>query len=111
METKTTNYKRCDVVKITGRVDSATAPQLSSVLEALADAGRHRIVLDMTNLEFISSAGLRVLVNMQKTNKRHNRGEVVLACVPKNIYNALDLVGFTILFKSFDDLLTAVGSF
>jgi anti-sigma B factor antagonist len=111
METKTTNYKRCDVVKVTGRVDSATAPQLSSVLEALADAGRHRVVLDMTNLEFISSAGLRVLVNMQKTNKRNNRGEVVLACVPKNIYNALDLAGFTILFKFFDDLLTAVGSF
>jgi len=58
-----------------------------------------------------TSAGLRVLINTQKTCKRWNRGEVVLAQVPKRIYDALDLAGFVPLFKIFDDVTEAVGSF
>jgi anti-sigma B factor antagonist len=65
----------------------------------------------MTDVTFISSAGLRVLVNTQKVCRRYNRGEIVLTNVPANIYSALDLAGFTTLFKIFDDNLTAVGSF
>jgi anti-sigma B factor antagonist len=59
----------------------------------------------------MSSAGLRVLVNTQKNCRRYNRGELVLAAVPKNIMSALDLTGFVPLFKIFDDALVAVGNF
>jgi anti-sigma B factor antagonist len=65
----------------------------------------------MEEVEYMSSAGLRVLVNTQKTCKRYNRGELVLALVPKRIYEALELVGFVRLFKFFDNVLDAVGSF
>jgi anti-sigma B factor antagonist len=65
----------------------------------------------MESLDFISSAGLRVMINTQKSCKRYNRGEVVLAVVPSNIYSALDLAGFTTLFRIYDDVLTAVGNF
>jgi anti-sigma B factor antagonist len=75
------------------------------------EKGRYKIVLDLAQLEFISSAGLRIFVNTQKTCKRYNRGEVILARIPSNIYNSLELVGFTSLFKIYDDVLTAVGSF
>ncbi len=111
METKVTNFKHCDLVKVKGRVDSATAPQFTEVLQNITDQGHFKLVLDFSELEFISSAGLRVLINTQKNCKRYNRGEVVLANVPANIFAALDLSGFTTLFQIFDDVTGAVGTF
>ncbi len=111
MEINTTQYKHCDVLSLKGRIDSSTAPQFEQAIKFTTDQARFKIVLDMSGLEFMSSAGLRVLVNAQKTCKRYNRGEVVLADVPTNIKSALDLSGFTSLFKVFEDKLAAVGNF
>lgn len=111
METKITSYKHCDLVKVTGRVDSATALQFSDALQSLTDMGRFKLVLDLSAVDFLSSAGLRVLINTQKVCKRYNRGEMVLASVPGNIFAALDLSGFTSLFQIFDDVTNAVGYF
>ena len=111
MEISSTQFKHCDHVKIVGRVDSSTAPQMAEALNAIMDAGRYKIIIDFSGVEFISSAGLRVLVNAQKTCRRYNRGEVVLAKIPQNIYAALDLAGFTTLFQIFDEVVTAVGYF
>ncbi len=110
MEITSNQFKYCDLVKVAGRIDSSTAPQLGEVLSAVTDSGRFKIVLDMSKLNFISSAGLRVLINAQKTCKRYNRGEVILSEVPANIKAALELAGFTALFKIVDDTLTAVGN-
>jgi anti-sigma B factor antagonist len=52
-----------------------------------------------------------VLISTQKTCKRYNRGEIVLVNVPQRIYDALELAGFVPLFKIFDDITAAVGSF
>jgi anti-sigma B factor antagonist len=111
MEISSTQFKHCDLVKVHGRVDSSTAPQLDEVLNTLLSNNKFHIVLDLTGVEFMSSAGLRVLINTQKQCKRFNRGEVVLASVPQNIYGALDLAGFIPLFKFFKDQTSAVGSF
>jgi anti-sigma B factor antagonist len=110
MEIIHTPYKRCDVVKVKGRLDSASAPTFDEKLREITASGRYRIVIDMSALEFISSAGLRVLINTQKVCKRYNRGQVVLAEVPENIKAALDLAGFTQLFKIFPDLVSAVAN-
>lgn len=111
MDVTVTNYKHCDVIKATGRIDSATASQLAEEMDDITNAGRYKIVFDMEDVEFMSSAGLRVLISTQKTCKRYNRGEVVLTMVPSRIYDALELAGFVPLFKFFDNLLDAVGNF
>ena len=111
MEITNREFKHCDLVEIKGRLDSSNAPQLNDLFNEIMEKGRYKLVLDLSQLDFISSAGLRVLVNTQKACRRYNRGEVVLANVPSNIYASLDLVGFTALFKIFDDVLTAVGNF
>jgi len=111
MQIESTMYKRCDLIKLQGRLDSASAPKLAEVIDLITDEGRYKIVLDMEELSFVSSAGLRVLINAQKTCKRYNRGEVVFTNVPVNIMSALDLAGFTVLFKIFEDTVTAVGNF
>lgn len=111
MEVTTIEYKHCDMIKIRGRIDSSTAAQLSDALDSVIDQGRFKIVIDMSDVEYMSSAGLRVLIGAQKSCKRYNRGEIVLALVPKRIYDALELAGFVPLFRFHDDLLAAVGSF
>jgi anti-sigma B factor antagonist len=111
MEISATQYKRCDVVKANGRVDSSTAPQLEEALKAVTDAGRFKIVLDMSDITFMSSKGWWVLIDTQKTCKRYKRGELVLVNVISEIRSSLDLVGMGSYFKIFDDLTSAVGSF
>ena len=111
METSHKEFKHCDVVAVTGRVDSSTASKFSAALEKVTDGGRYKIVVDMKDLEYMSSAGFRALLSAQRNCKHYNRGEVVLASVPHLIKEALELAGFTELFKTFDDDLAAVGSF
>lgn len=111
MEITSTQYKHCDLVKVEGRIDSGTAPQFGEAVNAVIEAGRFRIVIDLSGINFMSSAGLRVLVNAQKTCKRFNRGEVILTAVPANLMAAIDLAGFVPLFKFYDDITAAVGSF
>ena len=111
MEYTLEEFKHCDLVTVSGRIDSQTAPKLAETLDDLLDQGRYNIVIDLHDVDFLSSAGLRVLINTQKQCKRLNRGEVVLSRVPERIYEAMDLVGFIPLFEIFDDKVHAVGYF
>lgn len=111
MEITTQEFKHCDLIKVKGRVDSATAPQMAQALESAGSAGKYKLVVDMSELEYMSSAGFRALLAAQRESKKFNRGEVVLASVPERIREALELAGFTELFKTFEDDLTAVGHF
>jgi anti-sigma B factor antagonist len=111
MEVTTTHYKRCDLVKADGRIDSSTAPKLEESLKSITDAGRYKIVFDMTDVNFMSSKGWWVLIDTQKTCKRYKRGELILAMVQDNIRESLNLVGMGDYFKIYDDVTAAVGSF
>jgi anti-sigma B factor antagonist len=111
MEITTKEFKHCQLVGVEGRVDSATAPQFGEKLEGIIEHGVFKIVIDMSKLEYMSSAGFRALLAAQRQCKRYNRGEVLLAAVPDRIREALELAGFTELFKLYPDPLEAVGSF
>ena len=111
MEISVQEFKHCDLIAIKGRVDSATAPQLAHALESANENGKYKLVMDMASLEYMSSAGFRALLATQRNCKKYNRGEVVLTNVPDRIREALELAGFTELFKTFDDTLSAVGHF
>ncbi len=65
----------------------------------------------MSGVDYMSTAGLRVLISYQKKFRRYNRGEIVICSVPPHIYRAFDLGGFSPLFKFFNDIALAVGHF
>ncbi len=111
MEINNQEFRHCDLIKVKGRVDSSTAPQFSQALEKITNSGHYKIVIDMSGIDYMSSAGFRALLASQRVCKRYNRGELVLASVPDTIHEALELAGFTELFKTFDDPLKAVGNF
>ena len=111
MEITTKQLKRVDVVTVSGRIDSSTAPDLDEVLRSIVDADRFRICMDLENLEYISSAGIKVLISILKTCKRWNRGDLRLANLSPYIIEVFELAGLTPLFKTYPNLVEAVGSF
>jgi anti-anti-sigma factor len=111
MDTKLTEFKRCTAIKVKGRIDGSNAPEFSNALKTLTDAGTYNIIFDMSEVNFVASAGWWVLIDTQKTCKHLNRGELVLVNIEKGIRESLDLVGMGSYFKIFDDITAAVGSF
>jgi anti-sigma B factor antagonist len=110
MEITTQDFKRVAVMSVTGRVDSATAPELESQLRALVDSGKTHIVLDLKNVEYMSSAGLRAMVSTLKAVKRVN-GDLRLANPSARVEEVLHLAGLTSIFTMFPTQEAAVGSF
>jgi len=110
MEITTTQYNRCDVVKMTGRIDTYTAPKLQETMDAVLDSGKNNIVFDMGEVDFLSSKGLWVLTETQKKCKK-NRGKLVLVNTDEKIRKSFELVGMSDYFEIFDDLTAAVGGF
>ncbi len=111
MEIKSELLKRCVLFTVKGRIDSSTAPELQKVVNDSIDEGNFKVVLDLSGVDFVSSAGLWVLVNAQKKCKRFNRGEVILAGVTSRVHDALSLAGFIPYFTICEDSAKAVGSF
>ena len=107
----TKEYKRVDLVEVQGRIDSSTAPQLEQALKKITKDGRYRIVVDLAGTEFMSSAGLRVLIATLKEARRFNRGDLRLTGVSTKVKKAFDLAGFDALFQFLDNSVDAVGSF
>ncbi len=107
---------RVDLLTVQGRVDAATAPALKSAIEQLFEEGRYRLVLDLAQLEYISSPGLRVLIEARKKARDWKLtdiegGDIRIANLPPRIREVFDLTGFTSLFEIYDDTVAAVASF
>ena len=76
---------------LVGRLDTTTAPQLEAELKASLDGIAH-LVLDMTGLDYLSSAGLRVLLGAQK--QMNKQGDMVVRHVNETIAEIFDVTGF-----------------
>ena len=78
-------------VTITGRLDTTTAPQLEAELKQNIN-GVEKLVLDFAALEYLSSAGLRVLLSVQKVMNK--QGEMVIKNVNETINEIFEVTGF-----------------
>lgn len=76
---------------LSGRLDTATAPRLEAELKRSLD-GVERLVLDLGALEYMSSAGLRVLLAAQKVMNR--QGEMIVRKVNETIMEVFEVTGF-----------------
>ena len=76
---------------ITGRLDTTTAPELEKTVESVLD-GIKELVFDITGLEYISSAGLRVILKAQKA--MNEQGTMKFTGVNDSIMEIFDITGF-----------------
>jgi anti-sigma B factor antagonist len=112
VEIQTKQMKRCELVTVSGRIDSVTAPELEELLLGLINAGQKNIAVNLSGTDFISSAGLKALLSaLMKVRKMIPPGNVVIAEIPPALKESFDLVGFDRLFAFYDSDVQAVGSF
>jgi anti-sigma B factor antagonist len=112
MEIRTESLKRCELLTVSGRVDSAHAPELETTLIDLIEAGRRNLVVNLGEVTFISSAGLKALLTAQiKVRRRLPRGSVKISETSEELMETFQLVGLDRLFDFYESDLEAVGSF
>lgn len=80
------------VMALVGRLDSATSPDLDAAVKASID-GIKSLVFDFEKLDYVSSAGLRVLLATQKT--MNAQGKMVIRHVCPEIMDVFEMTGFT----------------
>ena len=79
-------------LNVSGRLDTLTAPELDDVIKASTD-DITSLTLDFANLEYVSSAGLRVLLSAQK--KMNTKGTMVICNANDTIKEVFDVTGFS----------------
>lgn len=77
-------------IEMTGRLETVTAPKLEETLKSSLQ-GVSTLIMDMKNLEYISSAGLRVLFSAQKTMNK--QGEMIIRNVNEDVMEVFEITG------------------
>lgn len=106
---KITDERRGDVLVIRpeGRIDTNTSDELERALTGRIDGGARRLVLDMSGTDYISSAGLRVLLLAAK-KLRGAAGQLVLGGMNPSVRQIFELAGFVSIFTIEPDVDRAV---
>ena len=103
------DLKRVELVRVSGRIDSSNAAEFDRVLKEVSSR-KHNIVLELSGVEYMSSAGLRAIVAVWR-ECRKQRGDVLLASPSERVVEVLSLAGLNSVLKVFDTETAAVGNF
>lgn len=98
------------IVTVNGSVDALTAAELTNALNKQIEAGNANMVIDLANLEFMSSAGLRTLLGAVKECRIHG-GDLRIVSSNPGIDKILKMSGFHNIAKVFNTQADAVASF
>ena len=93
---------------IKGFLDAHSFEEFDAALNELFERSVYRVIVDLTDLEYVSSAGAGVLIAALSEAKEH-RGEIVLLNARESVKEVFDLLGLTQLFKMTDDRDEAVA--
>lgn len=100
---------KATVFLLKGRLDSNTSPVVEKRMIDTIEEGTKDIILDFSALEYISSAGIRVLVHCHKSLEKKG-GHIMLAAVPKPIENVLYITGFLPYFHVYEGQAQALSA-
>jgi anti-sigma B factor antagonist len=102
MDIQTTATGDATILSVSGEIDGSTAPLLQEQVIAHTQPGS-KILLDMTNVPFMSSAGLRVLLLLYRQISGGG-GQVVLVGLSESLQDTMTATGFLKYFKTTDDI-------
>ncbi len=98
MDIKEEKRGEVKIVSLRGRLDANATPGVEQRLLSLIDQGERRLVLDFSELSYISSMGLRVLVLLAKGLQK-TKGRLALAALSNHVYEIFKIAGFTSIFS------------
>lgn len=96
------------IIRLCGRLDSNSCPGLEKMLLGVLNQGENCIVCDLSELAYVSSTGLRVLI-MLAQNMQRTRGRLALAALSDHIYEVFRITRFTDIFTIFPTCDEAVA--
>lgn len=98
------------LVEVSGRVDSMNASQLGEALANEVESGNTQLVLDLSKVDYMSSAGLRELVASLKKVKRAS-GDLRIAQPSERVREVLEMAGLDTIFHIYPTQLDAISSY
>lgn len=110
METEIKNENNITTVSVKGSVDALTAAEMTQTMNGQIDDGHVNLVIDLTGLEFMSSAGLRALLGAVKESRSHG-GDLRIVSTNPGIDKVLKMSGFHNIAKVFTSQADALASF
>lgn len=94
---KKKSEKGIEILQVSGRIDPSTSNQLEEEINAVLSTGQFRMVLNLSDVDFISSTGLRIFLSALKKVKAQN-GDVKICCMNSNVEKIFKIAGFVSLF-------------
>lgn len=107
---QTSQQDGLSILTLEGFVDAHTAPQFESAVQTEMDAGRTKIIVDCSKLNYISSAGLGVFMSFIE-ELREIGGDIKICGLTPKVKHTFDILGFQDIFDMVDDLPTAAQRF
>ncbi|MBN2030656.1 STAS domain-containing protein [bacterium] len=98
------------IIYLNGYLDAHTAPDFEKALQELVDQERVNIVVNLSELTYISSAGLGVFMGFIE-NIRDKGGDIKLAEPTEKVYRVFDLLGFPVLYEVFKKEEEAINKY
>ena len=98
------------VIKVGGYIDTTTSSELEHALNTLIKAGSYNIIIDLGNVDYVSSAGWGIFISEIK-GIRENGGDLKLVKMIPEVYEVFELLEFHYILKAFDTLEEAIKDF
>lgn len=98
------------VLRLSGELDLGSVPEVRRAIRALIDEGQVNFLINLTQLEFIDSSGLGVLVG-GLARVREKEGEIKIVCANRRILRVFEMTRLTQLFEIYQDEEAAAKDF
>lgn len=98
------------IIDVAGYLDAHTAPLLENTFSKLIEEQKYKLIVNFTELNYISSAGLGVfMAYIEKI--RNNSGDIKMTNLKDKIFNIFDMIGFPLLYEIYSNEIEAVNKF
>ena len=81
------------VLKLAGRLDATSSPVLEKKIFSLIEAENYKLLINFEKVEYLSSAGMRLLLSTTKKLKS-KKGKIILCCAVDNVIEVIKMAGF-----------------
>ncbi|MCL4261990.1 MAG: STAS domain-containing protein [Anaerolineae bacterium] len=110
MDIRTRHYNDVAILSVNGRLDATTGPEFSQVIQEQVNAGYFRLVTDLKKVEFLSSAGIKALVQAAQLTRRQG-GDFRIANAHAQVKHILNLAGVDTIIKVYPNVVGATASY
>ncbi|MFZ0564641.1 MAG: STAS domain-containing protein [Chlamydiales bacterium] len=93
METEVEERGDTVLIRLKGRLDAASSPQLEKQINAIIDSGFFKLILNFSEVDYLSSSGMRLMLSVSKKLK-HLEGKVVACNLNDDVMEIIKMAGF-----------------